>query len=42
LALVDKNNAPLTTKAYLENCLSNQPGDSEYRNKIRQSIKQAF
>lgn len=42
LALVDKNNAPLTTKGYLEHCLTNQAGDSEYRNKIRQSIKQAF
>ena len=42
LALVGKDNNPLTTKMYLENCLSAQPGDSEVRNKIRASIRSAF
>ena len=42
LALRDKNGESLTSKEYLEACLSNQFGDSEVRNKIRNSIKQAF
>ena len=42
LALIGKDNVPLTTKMYLENCLCSQPGDSELRNKIRDSIKTAF
>jgi hypothetical protein len=42
LALVGKNNEPITTKTYLENCLSSQTGDSEIRNKIRTSIRNAF
>ena len=42
LALRDKNGESLTSKEYLEACLSNQFGDTEVRNKIRNSIKQAF
>ena len=42
LILRDKNGSPLTSKEYLEACLSNQYGDLEVRNKIRNSIKHAF
>ena len=42
LALVGKDNQPLTPNKYLEQALSPQAGDSEVRNKIRQSIRGSF
>jgi len=42
LALVGRDNKPLTANKYLEQSLSPQAGDSEVRNKIRQSIRSSF
>lgn len=42
MALVGKDNKPLTPNKYLEQSLSPQAGDSEVRNKIRQSIRSSF
>ena len=42
LALVGKDNKPLTPNKYLEQSLSAQAGDSEVRNKIRHSIRSSF
>ena len=42
LALVGRDNKPLTANKYLEQSLSPQSGDSEVRNKIRTSIRNSF
>ena len=42
LALVGKDNKPLTPNKYLEQSLNPQPGDSDVRNKIRDSIRSSF
>ncbi len=42
LALVGRDNLPLSPNKYLEQSLNPQAGDSEVRNKIRSSIRSAF